>query len=300
MQICGVLFSLNHWRMTFFPGLSHQSSKFPNSSFGRGVYSSRLDGKGAMNADGDSRLKRGLFFFYPWHLGYIVPRVMLIASCTLTLKDRRNLHLQHWVHMKDITLRTLWLRLCEIADSICLFVMLLFVFRISKETRAVLEESTRKGSVHWKTDIFNLGGTSKRYGRQKWRSLTRAFVLLSVLHLRSVWLFWRISPRVVTSACTVLIGSFWESASCLYLICLLIGALSAFSRAFQRLRLLSVLIGFLVQFCFLALFAECLQFVFLFQWVLSAASAFPLSLSLSFFFFFLPSVIYNMSFILLV
>ncbi|KAK2571082.1 Inactive histone-lysine N-methyltransferase 2E [Acropora cervicornis] len=39
-------------------GLSQQSSKFPNSSFGRGVYSSRLEIKGAMNADGDSRLKR--------------------------------------------------------------------------------------------------------------------------------------------------------------------------------------------------------------------------------------------------
>lgn len=39
-------------------GLSQQSSKFPNSSFGRGVFSSRLEIKGAMNADGDSRLKR--------------------------------------------------------------------------------------------------------------------------------------------------------------------------------------------------------------------------------------------------
>ena len=74
MMISGVLGSPSHWRVTIFLGLPQQSSKFPNSSFGRGVFSSRLEIKGAMNADGDSRLKRGLFVFYPWHLGYIVPR----------------------------------------------------------------------------------------------------------------------------------------------------------------------------------------------------------------------------------
>lgn len=47
-----------------------------------------------------------------------------------------------------------------------------------------------------------------------------------------------------------------------------------FSRAFRRLRLLSVLIGSLVQFCFPALFADCL-YSFLFKWVLLAPSVFP-------------------------
>ena len=89
MMISGVLASPSHWRVIIFLGLSQQSSKFPNSSFGRGVFSSRLEIKGAMNADGDSRLKRGLFVFYPWHLGYIVPLVMLSASYTLSLKDQR-------------------------------------------------------------------------------------------------------------------------------------------------------------------------------------------------------------------
>jgi len=37
----------------------HQSTKPSSSSYGRGSYSSRVEGKGLMYGDGDSRLKRG-------------------------------------------------------------------------------------------------------------------------------------------------------------------------------------------------------------------------------------------------
>ena len=44
----------------FVPGLLHHSTKIPNNAYGRGSYSSRMDGRGLMYGDGDSRLKRGL------------------------------------------------------------------------------------------------------------------------------------------------------------------------------------------------------------------------------------------------
>lgn len=116
MMISGVLVSRSHWRVIIFLGLSQQSSKFPNSSFGRGVYSSRLEIKGAMNADGDSRLKRGLFVFLSLASGLHCSKVMLSASYTLTLKDQR-IFISNTEFTWKTTWRTLWLWLCEITVS---------------------------------------------------------------------------------------------------------------------------------------------------------------------------------------
>lgn len=46
-----------------FSGLLHRPTKAPNSMFGRASSSSRVDARGFMFGDGDSRLKRGQFFF---------------------------------------------------------------------------------------------------------------------------------------------------------------------------------------------------------------------------------------------
>ena len=167
-------------------------------------------------------------------------------------KRPTNLHLQHWVYMKDITWRTLWLWLfAKSMSQIFPFffsLILLFAFRNSKETRAVFEERTRKGAVRWKTDIFNIGGTSERYGCHESRNI-QFCCLYSVCGLFG-------SLDGFSALCYVCLHWFDWLLLSLPAACILFAFWWRVSRAFRRLRLLSVLIGFLVQFCFPALLAD--------------------------------------------
>lgn len=192
---------------------------------------------------------------------------MLSASYTLTLKDQR-IFISNTEFTWKTTWWTLWLWLCEITVSNFSFFFPLFCCSHA-EIQKKHEQLSRKEQekVLFAEKLTSLISEELQKGMAAISSKTFSFVVCICGLFGSLEGF--------SALCYIGLHCFdWLLLRVFQLPGFYLHSDGKFSRAFRRLRLLSVLIGSLVQFCFPALFADCL-YSFLFKWVLLAPSVFP-------------------------